>query len=185
MMPPAPPRLSTTTGCFHSSESARAVTREMRSSPPPGAAETTIVTGLRGKSCAETLAANRLEARATMIPKQHRIRFSVRVSPPGRGCYCFPTQAGTCVSLRADGPLEPAAAIPGGGVTKLVGVVHREHAVAVVVRPLDIAELCASLAVVFRDVGRHLGRILLLRRARREGQCKNQQHGLHSNTSGN
>src|SRR6188768_4563853 len=50
MLPPAPPRFSTTTGCPMLSESFLATMRESVSAAPPGANPTSIVIGRLGKS---------------------------------------------------------------------------------------------------------------------------------------
>src|SRR5688500_4093263 len=51
MMPAAPARFSTTTGCPHLARSLSASRRATRSSPPPAAAGTVMLTGFDGYSC--------------------------------------------------------------------------------------------------------------------------------------
>src|SRR5215475_10935581 len=65
MLPLAPGLFSTTTGCFHRSESLGPITRARMSMPVPVVNGTTRVTGRLGKPCACASAENRRRTAAT------------------------------------------------------------------------------------------------------------------------
>src|SRR5712691_1183578 len=70
MLPPAPPRFSTTSGCPHTSGSFAESSRATRSAGPPAGKGTTMRTGLDGYGCAI--------AGAVKITQQRKTAANVR-----------------------------------------------------------------------------------------------------------
>src|SRR5664279_2719425 len=71
MLPPAPARLSTITGCFRISPSFGSNTRIKMSCPPPAAKGTTILIGLSGYVVVCAATGNAYDNTATNSPPHH------------------------------------------------------------------------------------------------------------------
>src|SRR5258706_13535089 len=72
IMPPAPPRLSTTTCCPSCEDSLGAMMREVISVPPPGANGLTHLIACCGHACAQAEPVSAMAAN----PQSHRVVFS-------------------------------------------------------------------------------------------------------------
>src|SRR5262245_51317649 len=84
MLPLAPVRFSTTTGCPHVSFSFGASTRAVRSLPPPAAKPTMILTGFAGYVCAC--------ASAVRVANSTPPTISIRIAWPPRSLEEFEQQ---------------------------------------------------------------------------------------------
>src|SRR5882672_114728 len=98
MLPPAPPRFSTTTCWPRPSDIFWASGRPMVSLPPPGGYGSTRRIGLTGYCCANTVAVPNAENAVKALAVNQRPTLKTRMQPPFTNCAILSAQAGQKIS---------------------------------------------------------------------------------------